>query len=119
MSAEIAINTKHYGDRSKDSRGYAEPMNREQVDSLLSEKWIRDMVADIRGGNNKAKDWLPFACPHYARFRNNHRAQADIIPEAFTYITCVDVDDKSKVEEAISKTRPRLSLPTICRTGRN
>ena len=54
MSAEIAINTKHYGDRSKDSRGYAEPMNREQVDSLLSEKWIRDMVADIRGGNNKA-----------------------------------------------------------------
>ena len=36
MSAEIAINTKHYGDRSKDSRGYAEPMNREQVDSLLS-----------------------------------------------------------------------------------
>ena len=109
MSAEIAINTKHYGDRSKDSRGYAEPMNREQVDSLLSEKWIRDMVADIRGGNNKAKDWLPFACPHYARFRNNHRAQADIIPEAFTYITCVDVDDKSKVEEAISKTKSLIA----------
>ncbi len=109
MSAEIAINTKHYGDRSKDSRGYAEPMNREQVDSLLSEKWIRDMVADIRGGNNKAKDWLPFACPHYARFRNNHRAQADIIPEAFTYITCVDVDDKSKVEEAISKTKALIA----------
>ena len=109
MSAEIAINTKHYGDRSKDSRGYAEPMNRELVDSLLSEKWIRDMVADIRGGNNKAKDWLPFACPHYARFRNNHRAQADIIPEAFTYITCVDVDDKSKVEEAISKTKALIA----------
>ena len=109
MSAEIAINTKHYGDRSKDSRGYAEPMNREQVDSLLSEKWIRDMVADIRGGNNKAKDWLPFACPHYARFRNNHRAQVDIIPEAFTYITCVDVDDKSKVEEAISKTKALIA----------
>ena len=109
MSAEIAINTKHYGDRSKDSRGYAEPMNREQVDSLLSEKWIRDMVADIRGGNNKAKDWLPFACPHYARFRNNHRAQTDIIPEAFTYITCVDVDDKSKVEEAISKTKSLIA----------
>ena len=109
MSAEIAINTKHYGDRSKNSRGYAEPMNREQVDSLLSEKWIRDMVADIRGGNNKAKDWLPFACPHYARFRNNHRAQADIIPEAFTYITCVDVDDKSKVEEAISKTKSLIA----------
>ena len=109
MSAEIAINTKHYGNRSKNSRGYAEPMNREQVDSLLSEKWIRDMVADIRGGNNKAKDWLPFACPHYARFRNNHRAQADIIPEAFTYITCVDVDDKSKVEEAISKTKSLIA----------
>ena len=37
------------------------------------------------------------------RFNNNHRAQADIIPETFTFMTCVDVDDREKVEQAIRR----------------
>ena len=90
----IAVNTKHTGDSSKDHRGYAEPMSSEQLDGLLSEDWLKKMVADIRAGNEKLKDDLPFACPHYMRFNNNHRAQADIIPETFTFMTCVDVDDR-------------------------
>ena len=99
----IAVNTQHTGDRSKDHRGYAEPMSSEQLDGLLSEGWLKKMVADIRAGNEKLKDDLPFACPHYMRFNNNHRAQADIIPETFTFMTCVDVDDREKVEQAIQR----------------
>ena len=100
----IAVNTKHTGDPNKDHRGYAEPMTSEQLDKLLSEDWLRKMVADIRGGNEKVKDRLPYICPHYSRFQNNHRAQADIIPEAFTFMTCVDVDDKELVDQAIKRT---------------
>ena len=103
MKQMIAVNTQHTGDRSKDHRGYAEPMSSEQLDGLLSEDWLKKMVADIRAGNEKLKDDLPFACPHYMRFNNNHRAQADIIPETFTFMTCVDVDDREKVEQAIQR----------------
>ena len=100
MKGVIAVNTKHTG---HNSRGYAETMTSEQLDGLLSEEWLKKMVADIRGGNESLKDQLPYICPHYAAFRNNHRAQADIIPETFTFMTCVDVDDKELVEKAVQK----------------
>ena len=100
----VAFNTQHTGDRSRDHRGYAEPFTSEQVDSLLSEDWLRQMVADIRSGKEELKDKLPYICPHYARFKDNHRAQASIIPEAFTFMTCVDVDDKELVQTAIERT---------------
>ena len=85
------------------SRGFAESMTKEQLDKLLSADWLKKMVAEIRGGNEGQKDNLPYICPHYAAFRNNHRAQADIIPEAFTFMTCVDVDDKELVDKAIQR----------------
>ena len=99
----IAANTQHTGDPRRDNRGYAEPFSSEQVDSLLSEDWLREMVTGIRAGKEELKDKLPYICPHYERFNNNHRAQGDIIPEAFTYMTCVDVDDKELVEKALKK----------------
>jgi len=103
MIREIAVNTQHTGDPRRDHRGYAESWTSEQVDSLLSEDWLRKMVADIRGGNEALKDRLPYLCPHYSAFKDNHRAQKDIIPEAFTFMTCVDVDDKALVAKAIQK----------------
>ena len=103
MIRVIAVNTQHTGDPRRDHRGYAESWTREQVDSLLSEDWLRKMVADIRGGNEALKDRLPYLCPHYSTFKDNHRAQKDIIPEAFTFMTCVDVDDKTLVAKAIQK----------------
>ena len=96
----IAVNSKTTGHKS---RGYAETFTREQVDSLLAEVWLKQMVADIRSGNEKKKDELPYICPHYTAFKNNHRAQKDIIPEAFSFMTCVDVDDKELVEQAIKR----------------
>ena len=103
MKQQIAVNSQHTGDRRRDNRGYAESWTSEQLDGLLSEAWLRQMVSDIRNGDEKRKDALPYICPHYAAFRNNHRAQADILPETFTFMTCVDVDDLSKVDKAIHR----------------
>ena len=103
MKGVIAVNTKHTGDPKKDHRGYAETMTSEQLDQLLSEAWLGQMVTEIRGGNEKMKDNLPYICPHYSAFKNNHRAQADIIPEAFTFMTCVDVDDMELVDKAVKR----------------
>ena len=103
MIRDIAVNTQHTGDPRRDHRGYAESWTREQVDSLLAEDWLRQMVADIRGGNEALKNQLPYICPHYSAFKGNHRAQKDIIPEAFTFMTCVDVDDKELVDKAIQQ----------------
>ena len=105
----VAFNTQHTGDRSRDHRGYAEPFTSEQVDGLLSEDWLRRMVGDIRNGQEELKDRLPYVCPHYGRFKDNHRAQANIIPEAFTFMTCVDVDDKELVEPAIERTKELIA----------
>ena len=91
------------GNSRKDHRGYAESWTSEQLDKLLSEDWLRQMVAEIRAGDVKKKEELPYICPHYTQFRNNHRAQADIIPEAFTFMTCVDVDDFALVDKAIKR----------------
>ena len=103
MTQQIAGNSQHTGGRR--NRGYAESWTREQLDGLLSEGWLKKMVADIRGGDEKLKDKLPFICPHYSAFNNNHRAQKDIIPEAFTFMTCVDVDDLKLVGKAIKNTK--------------
>ena len=86
---QIAGNSQHTGNKN---RGYAESWTSEQLDGLLSEDWLRKMVSDIRAGNEKLKEQLPYICPHYAAFRNNHRAQKDILPETFTFMTCVDVE---------------------------
>ena len=99
----IAVNSMHTVKHK--NRGYAETWTSEQLDKLLSEPWLKQMVAEIRAGDVKKKEELPYICPHYTQFRNNHRAQADIIPEAFTYMTCVDVDDLSLVDKAIRKAR--------------
>ena len=48
----------------------------------------------------KLKGWLPFRCPHYTRFRDNHRDREHIDAESFTWQTCVDIDDAALVEEA-------------------
>ena len=99
----IALNTKHFADRQKNNRGYAETQTSEQLDELLRQEWLRRDVADIRAGREEKKDWLPFICPHYTAFKDNHRAQDSIIPEAFTFMTCVDIDNPKLVRQAFAK----------------
>ena len=98
----IALNTKHFSDKQKNNRGYAETPG-EQLDELLRQEWLRRDVADIRAGKEEKKDWLPFICPHYTTFKDNHRSQDSIIPEAFTFMTCVDIDNPKLVRQAFEK----------------
>lgn len=99
----IALNTKHFSDKQKNNRGYAETQTGEQLDELLRQEWLRRDVADIRAGREEKKDWLPFICPHYTTFKDNHRAQDCILPEAFTFMTCVDIDNPKLVRGAFEK----------------
>ena len=99
----ITLNTKHFADKQKNNRGYAETQTGEQLDELLRQEWLRRDVADIRAGREEKKDWLPFICPHYTAFKDNHRAQDCIIPEAFTFMTCVDIDNPKLVRQAFTK----------------
>ena len=99
----IALNTKHFSDKQKNNRGYVETQTGEQLDELLRQEWLRRDVADIRAGKEEKKDWLPFICPHYTAFKDNHRSQDYIIPEAFTFMTCVDIDNPKLVRQAFEK----------------
>ena len=99
----IALNTKHFTDKQKNNRGYAETQTGEQLDELLRQEWLRRDVADIRAGKEEKKDWLPFICPHYTAFKDNHRAQDAILPETFTFMTCVDIDNPKLVRQAFEK----------------
>ena len=81
-------------------RGFAEPASAEQIMAMLQSKELAETVEAIRAGQEELKETLPFICPHYSRFRGNHRAQADIVPQEFTFRTCVDVDDLALVETA-------------------
>ena len=103
VNRTIALNTKHFADRQKNNRGYAETQTGEQLDELLRQEWLRRDVADIRAGREEKKDWLPFICPHYTAFRDNHRSQDSIIPEAFTFMTCVDIDNPKLVRQAFER----------------
>ena len=66
---------------------------------------VASLINQIRQTEDKdkrrqLKSMLPFRCPHYFRFRDNHRAQDAILPEEFTFQTCVDIDDETMVAQA-------------------
>ena len=69
---------------------------------------VKGLIAEIRSTDDtnkrrQLKGQLPFRCPHYFSFKDGRRAQANIIPEEFTFQTCVDIDDMSQVEQALSR----------------
>ena len=69
---------------------------------------VASLITQIRATEDKderrrLKGQLPFRCPHYFRFRDNHRAQGAILPEEFTFQTCVDIDEMEQVEPALSR----------------
>lgn len=109
-NAIFAMNPRQKDSRTgeverKYNRGYAEPATAEQVKSRLLAPDVKEDTRLIREeGREDLKDTGLFTlCPHYSAFKDNHRCQACIKPEAFTYRTCVDVDEKELVEKAIEK----------------
>ena len=107
--AVFAVNPRLKNSRTgevlrKYHRGYAEPATASQVLDMLRREDLPQMLSEIRDkGRDEVKDELPTICPHYTQFRNNHRAQADIIAEAFTFRTCVDIDELPLVEQAVKR----------------
>ena len=89
----------------KPNRGQAFESDLQKYNELIREPWLSDMVSRIQQGEESLKDELPIRCSHYYRFKNNHRAQADMDPESFLFQTCVDIDDASIVESTIKKVR--------------
>lgn len=81
------------------------PATAEQVLNTLKREDVAMTVERLRQNfSDDVKLWqLPFVCPHYAAFLHNHRSQDDIIPETFTHVTCVDVDDPEKAPMAIER----------------
>ena len=90
------------------SKGKVYEMSLENYFELTKSNELAELVAAIRKEQNhderrRLKSGLPFRCPHYFRFRDDHRAQNAILPDEFTYQTCVDIDDMSQVEPALSR----------------
>ena len=87
-------------------RVFEQPL--ENYFQLTKSEELAKLIVAIRFEQNhderrNLKSNLPFRCPHYFRFKNDHRSQANIIPEAFTFQTCVDIDNKEQVEGALTR----------------
>ena len=71
----------------------------EKYFELTKSEELAKLVVAIRfeqdhGKRRELKANLPIRCPHYFRFKDNHRSQPNIIPEAFTFQSCVDIDNQ-------------------------
>lgn len=81
------------------------PATAEQILTVLNRDDVSKTVESLRQNfSEDVKLWvLPYICPHYSQFRNNHRAQEDILPETFTNDSCIDIDDPEKAPIAIER----------------
>ena len=101
----ISLNQALYAPLSKGTvfetsvENYFELTKNEQLASLVSQ--IRQEKDENK--RRELKKNLPIRCPHYFRFLDNHRCQAAIIPEAFTFQTCIDIDKREEVEPALHR----------------
>ena len=90
------------------SKGRVFEQSLDKYFELTESDELARLVASIREAQDlderrELKANLPFRCPHYFRFKDDRRCQASIIPEAFTWQTCIDIDDASQVEGAITR----------------
>lgn len=83
----------------------AEPATAEQVLNMLQSPELAKTRDELRThfDENKKLWQLPYVCPHYAGFNDDHRAQKNIVAQLFTHQTCADIDDGEKAPEAIRR----------------
>ena len=98
----IAINPRH---NKEQNRAFVQECPLQDYDALTREAGLSQLTQRINNSQDeeeqrKLKSWLPFRCPHYTRFLENHRDREHIDPESFTWQTCVDIDDAELVEMA-------------------
>ena len=98
----IALNPRQ---TKEQSRAFVTECPLPDYDALTQSPRLKQLAERINASQDeeeqrKLKGYLPFRCPHYTRFRDNHRDREHIDPESFTWQTCVDIDDAELVEEA-------------------
>ncbi len=105
MTKKIAMNSALYAPESKGKvfetslDKYFELTGNDQLVSLVG---VIRQIED-KDARRKMKGNLPIRCPHYYWFKDNHRAMEGIVPEAFTFQTCVDIDKMEQVEPALTR----------------
>ena len=98
----IALNPRQMKEQT---RAFVQTSPLPDYDALTQSPRLKQLAERINAATDeeeqrKLKGWLPFRCPHYTRFRDNHRDREHIDAESFTWQTCVDIDDVALVEEA-------------------
>lgn len=93
--------------RVRASKGQVFEKSLEEFVNVTKSDEVTSLINRIRQTEDKEerrrlKGQLPFRCPHYFRFADDHRSQDSILPEEFTFQTCVDIDDASQVERALT-----------------
>ena len=98
----IALNPRQ---KKEQTRAFIEQCPLQNYDELTQSSSLKQLEQRINSTEDdeeqrRLKGWLPFRCPHYTRYRDNHRDREHIIAESFTWQTCVDIDDPELVEKA-------------------
>lgn len=112
MTEMIITNNRRFGmnrrrhtgeEKLKNGRNYVETVLGDGFEAALDDPKLAADVDRIRAGEEALKQWLPFYTPYYIAFRDHQRDQAHIIPEAFTYCSVLDVDDRASAKKAADK----------------
>lgn len=98
----IALNTRL---TKEHTRAFIQECPLHDYDELTRKPRLQQQAERINATEDeeqqrRMKSWLPFRCPHYTQFRDNHRDREHIVAESFTWQTCVDIDVPELVEKA-------------------
>ena len=98
----IALNTRL---TKEQTRAFIKECPLQDYDALTRKPRLQQQAERINQTQDeeeqrRLKSWLPFRCPHYTRFRDDYRDREHIVPESFTWQTCIDIDDPELVEKA-------------------
>ena len=98
----IALNTRL---TKEQTRAFIRECPLQDYDALTRKPRLQQQADRINATQDeeeqrKQKSYLPFRCPHYTQFRDDYRDREHIVPESFTWQTCVDIDDPELVEKA-------------------
>ena len=102
MKHLIALNPRQ---KKEQTRAFVTECPLQDYDTLTRSPRLQQLADRIHAASDeeeqrKLKGYLPFRCPHYARFLDNYRDREHIDPESFMWQTCIDIDDPELVEKA-------------------
>ena len=115
QEATMAMNPRQTPEQN---RAYVGTYALSEYNKLTRSEQLKALARDIAAATSEEqqrqlKSRLPYRCPHYTRFADNHRDRQHIDPESFTFMTCVDIDDPTLVDKA-NEMSERLDMKIGC-----